>query len=103
MATVRHCEDLVRQRLLVRSGDHYEFANDLLQECVHASLAPAVALAYHRRAADLVSGQPELMAEHAYAAGDEPAPRRAGCWPVRTRCAGPRSRTPSGCSTARSA
>ena len=78
VATVRHCEDLVRQRLLVRSGDHYEFANDLLQECVHASLAPAVALAYHRRAADLVSGQPELMAEHAYAAGDEP--RAAQGW-----------------------
>ena len=78
VATVRHCEDLVRQRLLVRSGDHYEFANDLLQECVHAALAPAVALAYHRRAADLVSGQPELMAEHAYAAGDEP--RAAHGW-----------------------
>ncbi len=78
VATVRHCEDLVRQRLLVRSGDHYEFANDLLQECVHASLAPAVALAYHRRAADLVSSQPELMAEHAHAAGDEP--RAAHGW-----------------------
>ena len=78
VATVRHCEELVRQRFLVRSDDHYEFANDLLQECVHASLAPAVAVAYHRRAADLVSARPELMAEHAYAAGDEP--RAAQGW-----------------------
>ena len=78
VATARECEDLVRLRLLVRSGHHYEFANDLLQECVHAALPPALALALHRRAADLTSDRPEVMAEHAYAAGDEP--RAAHGW-----------------------
>ena len=78
LATTRACEELVRLRLLVRSGHHYEFANDLLQECVHAALPPALALAYHRRAADLTSDRPEVMAEHAYAAGD--APRAAHGW-----------------------
>jgi DNA-binding SARP family transcriptional activator/tetratricopeptide (TPR) repeat protein len=78
LSAVRQCEALVGQRLLVRSGDHYEFANDLLQECVHAALPPAVALAHHRRAADLMSDRPEAMAEHAYAAGDEP--RAAHGW-----------------------
>jgi tetratricopeptide (TPR) repeat protein len=78
LSAVRQCEALVGQRLLVRSGDHYEFANDLLQECVHAALPPAVAMAHHRRAADLMSDRPEAMAEHAYAAGDEP--RAAHGW-----------------------
>jgi DNA-binding SARP family transcriptional activator len=78
VAATRVCEELVRLRLLVRSGSHYEFANDLLQECVHAALPPALALAYHRRAADLTAGSPEVMAEHAYAAGD--GPRAAQGW-----------------------
>ena len=78
VATTRVCEELVRLRLLVRSGHHYEFANDLLQECVHAALPPALALAYHRRAADLTADRPEVMAEHAYAAGD--GPRAAQGW-----------------------
>jgi tetratricopeptide (TPR) repeat protein len=70
LAAVRQCEELVRARLLVRSGAHYEFANDLVQECVLASLVPALAVAYHRRAADLTTDRPETMAEHAFAAGD---------------------------------
>ena len=78
MATTRVCEELVRLRLLVRSGHHYEFANDLLQECVHAALPPALSLAYHRRAADLTADRPEMMAEHAHHAGDEP--RAAQGW-----------------------
>jgi tetratricopeptide (TPR) repeat protein len=78
LATTRTCEELVQRRLLVRSGAHYEFANDLLQECVHAALPPALALAYHRRAADLTADRPEVMAEHAYAAGD--GPRAAQGW-----------------------
>ena len=42
------------------------------------------------------------MAEHAFAAGDEPrAPPRAGCSPARRRCGVLRSRTRSGCSTGR--
>ena len=78
VATTRVCEELVRLRLLVRSGLHYEFANDLLQECVHAALPPALSLAYHRRAADLTGDRPEVMAEHAHHAGDEP--RAAQGW-----------------------
>ena len=60
------------------AAHHYEFANDLLQECVHAALPPALSLAYHRRAADLTSDRPEMMAEHAHHAGDEP--RAAQGW-----------------------
>ena len=41
LAAVRRCEELVRARLLQRSGADYEFANDLVQECVHAALPPA--------------------------------------------------------------
>ncbi len=71
---VRRCEELCRVRLLERVETHYEFANDLTQECVHASLSPALAGAYHRRAADLFAHQPEVLAAHAIAAGD---PERA--------------------------
>jgi len=78
LATARRCEELSRLRLLVSTGPHYEFANDLIQECVHAALSPPLAAAYHRRAADLTSDQPEEMAEHAYAAGDRP--RAAHGW-----------------------
>ena len=94
LSAVRACEELAARRAAVRVGARYEFANDLVQECVYAALAPALAAAYHRRAADLTSDQPETMAEHAFAAGETARPRRAGCSPGRRRCAGPRSRTP---------
>ncbi len=67
----RHAEALVRGGLFVRSGAVYEFANDLFQECVYAALPPAVATAYHRRAADLTGDRPEVMATHAHAVGDD--------------------------------
>ena len=70
LATVRHCEELTRLRLLARTEGHYEFVNDLVQECVHDALALPLAVAYHRRAADLLSSRPEAMAEHAFAAGE---------------------------------
>ena len=78
LAVTRSCEELVRVRLLMRSDQHYEFANDLIQECVHGALPPALAVAYHRRAADALSDRPESLAEHAHAAGDEP--RAAHGW-----------------------
>ena len=78
LEVVRHCEELARVRLLVVSDRGYDFVNDLVQECVHASLPPALSAAYHRRAADLTADQPELMAEHAFAAGD--ADRAAHGW-----------------------
>ncbi len=74
IATARLCEEVSRSGLLHRVGAHYELANDLLQECVYASLGPALSAAYHRRAADLLSDQPEAMARHAFAAGE---PQRA--------------------------
>ena len=70
LAAVRLCEELAVAGLLVRVGAHYEFVNDLAQECVYRSLAQPLASAYHRRAADLLSDQPESMAAHAYAAGE---------------------------------
>ena len=72
------CEELVRLRLLVRSGDHYEFANDLIQECVHAALPPALAARLPPPGRRPHADRPEEMAEHAYAAGDEP--RAAQGW-----------------------
>ncbi|WP_426244494.1 ATP-binding protein [Nocardioides sp. LHG3406-4] len=74
LAAAHACEELVRCGLLVRVGTHYEFVNDLVQECVHTALPPAVAVAHHRRAADLSADRPETMAQHAFEAGD---PERA--------------------------
>ena len=93
VAATRHGEELTRAGLFVRSGAVYEFANDLFQECVYAALPAAVAAAYHRRAADLTSDRPEVMATHAHAVGDDARAARAGCSPVRRPCAGRRSRT----------
>jgi DNA-binding SARP family transcriptional activator/tetratricopeptide (TPR) repeat protein len=70
VTATRSCEDLTRSGLFTRAGAVYEFANDLFQECVHAALPEAVAAAYHRKAADLTSDRPELMASHADAVGD---------------------------------
>ena len=76
------------------SGRDYEFANDLIREVLYASTPEPTRLAYHRRAADLLTGQPESLARHAAAAGDwlRAAPglaagRRGGAGPVRRqRC-----------------
>ncbi len=71
VSVTRYGEELARTGLFVRSGAVYEFANDLFQECVYAALPEAVAVAYHRRAADLTSDRPEVMAAHAHAVGDD--------------------------------
>ncbi len=71
VAATRHGEELTRTGLFVRSGTEYEFANDLFQECVYVALPETVAAAYHRRAADLTSDRPEVMAAHAHAVGDD--------------------------------
>jgi DNA-binding SARP family transcriptional activator/tetratricopeptide (TPR) repeat protein len=71
LTTIRHAEELTRGGLFVRSGAVYEFANDLFQESVYAALPQAVATAHHRRAADLTSDRPEVMAAHAHAVGDD--------------------------------
>jgi tetratricopeptide (TPR) repeat protein len=64
------CEAALAARLLMVSGRHYEFANDLIREALYASTPEPTRLAYHRRAADLLTGQPESLARHAAAAGD---------------------------------
>ena len=63
--------------LLGVSGSHFTFVNDLVRDAVLATLARPVAVAYHRRAADLVAEHPEEMAGHAHEAG-EPARAAAG-------------------------
>ena len=76
-AALELCELALETRLLVVSGRAYEFANDLIQEIVYAGTPEPTRLAYHRRAADLLTGQPESLARHAAAAGDWPRAGRA--------------------------
>jgi DNA-binding SARP family transcriptional activator/tetratricopeptide (TPR) repeat protein len=64
------CETALAARLLVVSGRDYEFANDLIREALYASTPGPTRLAHHRRAADLLTGQPESLARHAAAGGD---------------------------------
>ena len=71
------CETALEARLLVVSGRDYEFANDLIREVMYASTPELARLAYHRRAADLLTGQPESLARHSAAAGDWPRAARA--------------------------
>ena len=69
-AALELCEAALEARLLVVSGRDYEFANDLIREALYASTPEPTRLAHHRRAADLLTGQPESLARHAAAAGD---------------------------------
>ncbi|HEY2288641.1 MAG TPA: AAA family ATPase [Streptosporangiaceae bacterium] len=64
------CEAALEARLLAVSGRDYEFANDLIREVLYASTPGPTRLAYHRRAADLLTAHPESLARHAAAAGD---------------------------------
>ncbi|HTS98567.1 MAG TPA: AAA family ATPase [Streptosporangiaceae bacterium] len=64
------CELALKARLLVVSGRDYEFANDLIREVLYVTTPEPARLAQHRRAADLLTGQPEPLARHAAAAGD---------------------------------
>jgi DNA-binding SARP family transcriptional activator len=69
-ATLERCEQALQARLLLVSGRDYEFANDLIREVLYATTPEPARLAYHRRAAELLTGQPESLARHAAAAGD---------------------------------
>jgi DNA-binding SARP family transcriptional activator/predicted ATPase len=69
-AAVELCETALAARLLVVSGRDYEFANDLIREALYASTPEPTRLAYHRRAADLLTSRPERLAWHAAAASD---------------------------------
>jgi DNA-binding SARP family transcriptional activator/predicted ATPase len=76
-AALEQCELALAARLLVVSGRDFEFANDLIREALYASTPEPARLAYHRRAADLLTGQPEALARHAAAASDWPRAARA--------------------------
>jgi len=67
---LRRCEALLDVRLLSPAGAAFEFVNDLVQEIVYADTPAPVRLAYHRRAASLLTDRPESMAEHAEAVAD---------------------------------
>ncbi len=64
------CEHAVGMGLLARAGEQYDFVNDLVRDAVLESVPRPLAVAYHRRAADLLAGRPEAMAGHAHEAGD---------------------------------
>jgi tetratricopeptide (TPR) repeat protein len=67
---LRDCELALQARLLVAAGRDFEFANDLIREALYATTPEPIRLAYHQRAADLLTGQPESLARHAAASGD---------------------------------
>jgi len=64
------CEQLVRSGLMTAAGADYDFANDLVQEAVLATVPEPLSVAFHRRAADLMTDRPERMARHAHEAGE---------------------------------
>ena len=66
----RHCEHAAAARLLVPAGRGYEFANDLVQEIVHATTPAPTRTAYHRRAVELLADRPEELARHAAEIGE---------------------------------
>lgn len=74
---VRACEAAAAARLLVVAGGRYEFANDLVHELVYATTPVPVRALHHRRAAELLSAQPEAVARHAAAVEDWPRAARA--------------------------
>jgi len=67
---LRDCELALRARLLVAAGHDFEFANDLIREALYVTTPEPTRLAYHQRAADLLTSQPESLARHAAACGD---------------------------------
>ncbi|HEX6522434.1 MAG TPA: AAA family ATPase [Streptosporangiaceae bacterium] len=69
-AAIELCERALRARLLTVTGRDFEFANDLICEVMYATTPEPTRTAYHRRAADLLTDQPEVLARHASAAGD---------------------------------
>lgn len=75
---VLRCEHAAAARLLVPTAAEYEFANDLVREVLYATTSAPTRLAHHRRAADLLTDRPEVLAGHAEALGDWP--RAAYAW-----------------------
>ena len=73
-AAVERCEQALQARLLVVSGRDYEFANDLIREVLYATTPEPTRLAYHRRAADLLTSQPgSRMSSRRHGPRDRPS------------------------------
>lgn len=88
VTTTAQCEVALSARLLVVADRAYEFANDLIREVIYASMPLPTRIAFHRRAADLLSDRPEAVGAHAAAAGDWARASRA--WLVAGEQAGSR-------------
>ncbi len=73
----RRCERALRAGLLAVAGSAYEFANDLVQEVLSATIPAPTRVHYHRQAADLLADRPEAAAPHAAAAGQPVRAARA--------------------------
>ena len=63
--------------VLVERGTQYEFAHDVVREALLAATPSPTRLAWHARAADLLSADPEAAASHAEAIGDRARAGRA--------------------------
>ena len=70
-------ERALASRLLVARGRLYEFAHDVVREALLAATPSPTLLAWHHRAADLLSADPEAVARHAEATGDHLRAARA--------------------------
>ncbi len=70
-------EVAMRAGLVVPSGTHYEFAHDVVRETLLATTPSPTRLAWHARAADLLTADPEAVAAHAEAIGDRSRAGRA--------------------------
>jgi tetratricopeptide (TPR) repeat protein len=71
--TALRAHTAAQARLLIEAGETYEFANDLIREIAYQSTSLPVRVTWHRRAAELLAGNPEAVAGHASRAGDWPA------------------------------
>jgi DNA-binding SARP family transcriptional activator len=63
--------------LLLETGTQYEFAHDVVREALLATTPSPTRLAWHARAADLLSADPEAVATHAEVLGDRARAARA--------------------------
>ena len=78
VATARECEELVRLRCSCAAATTTSSPTTSSRSACTPRCRRRSRSRLHRRAADLTSDRPEVMAEHAYAAGDEP--RAAHGW-----------------------
>ncbi|GAA3159347.1 hypothetical protein GCM10010531_08400 [Blastococcus jejuensis] len=76
-AALRGFEAALEARLLVAAGREYEFAHDVVRETLLSTTPSPTRLAWHARAADLLSGDPEAVATHAEALGERSRAGRA--------------------------